>query len=130
MSGRPIAFILAGAIAVYLLILGQIGLELVRTGEPAAVGLGIAILVFPLLGAWVVWRELRFGFAMQRMAEARDAEAPAEFESARERVEQRPADWTAWFDLGIAYDAGGDRRRAREAMRHADGLFRSTSRPE
>ena len=30
-----------------------------------------------------------------------------------------PDDWRAWYRLGLAYDASGDRRRAREAVRRA-----------
>jgi Flp pilus assembly protein TadD len=37
-------------------------------------------------------------------------------------VEQDPASWRAWFRLGLAYDASGDRRRARGAIRRAIAL--------
>jgi len=34
-------------------------------------------------------------------------------------VEAHPDDWRAWYRLGLAYDASGDRRRARGAVRQA-----------
>lgn len=127
MNPRTFAWIMAGAVAVYLILLGQTAVRLVGTGEPAGVGLGLAVLVFPFVGAWVVWREMRFGYVLQRMARRYDtaAEAAPEitFEAARERVERQPEDWEAWFELGVAYDSAGDRRRAREAMREAAARF-------
>ena len=46
----------------------------------------------------------------------RDA-ADAAFPAYRAAVEAAPDDWRAWFRLGLAYDACGDRRRARKALR-------------
>jgi Flp pilus assembly protein TadD len=43
----------------------------------------------------------------------------AVFPSYRADVEADPGDWRAWYRLGLAYDASGDRRRAREAVRTA-----------
>jgi Flp pilus assembly protein TadD len=40
----------------------------------------------------------------------------------RAQVEERPDDWRSWFRLALAYDAAGDRTRAREAARHALAL--------
>ena len=37
----------------------------------------------------------------------------------RADVEAHPDDWRAWYRLGLAYDAAGDRRRARAAVRQA-----------
>ena len=43
----------------------------------------------------------------------------------RAAVEQTPDDWSAWFRLALAYDAAGDRRRARWATREAIRLERA-----
>jgi Flp pilus assembly protein TadD len=51
----------------------------------------------------------------------RDA-ADAAFPAYQAEVEQDPASWRAWFRLGLAYDASGDRRRARGAIRRAIAL--------
>jgi hypothetical protein len=101
--------------------------------------LGLAVLVLPLVGAWVVIAEVRFGLATQRLARRLDAEgAPPEpqlprhpsgrvdraaadelFVARRHAVEADPADWRQWYRLALAYDLAGDRRRARAAMRTA-----------
>lgn len=46
-------------------------------------------------------------------------DADALFPSYREAVEQAPDDWRAWFRLSVVYDAAGDRKRARDAVRTA-----------
>lgn len=127
MNPRVLAWVMAGAVAVYLVLLGQTALRLIGTGDVAGIGLGLAVLVFPFVGAWVVWREMRFGYVLQRMAqryEATDADPERlEFEAARDRARSEPDNWLAWFELGLAYDGAGDRRRAREAMRQAATLY-------
>lgn len=52
----------------------------------------------------------------------RDA-ADAEFQRMRDLVDQNPDNWRPWFNLATAYDAAGDRKRARESMRHAWDLY-------
>jgi Flp pilus assembly protein TadD len=39
------------------------------------------------------------------------------------RTEKSPDDWHSWFNLSLAYDAAGDSRRARAAMRKAVTLY-------
>jgi Flp pilus assembly protein TadD len=46
-------------------------------------------------------------------------DADAVFPAYRADAEEHPDDWRAWYRLGLAYDAAGDRRRAREAVRTA-----------
>ena len=104
--------------------------------------LGVALLVLPLLGLLLVWREIEFGRRTAVLAATLEAEgglpvddlprrpsgrvdrgaADAEFEQMREQAEARPDDWRSWFRLALAYDAAGDRTRAREAARHALAL--------
>ena len=48
--------------------------------------------------------------------------ADARFAEVRTRVEADPESWARWFELSVAYDAAGDRRRARSAMRQAIAL--------
>jgi len=40
----------------------------------------------------------------------------------RTRLEADPEVWERWLELSLAYDAAGDRRRARSAMRRAIAL--------
>lgn len=143
MTPRTWALVLVVAVAAYLLLAGARGVALITSGEVVPVGLGIAVLVIPFIGAWVVWREISFGYAMQRMGRQLVAEgdlpvddfertpsgrmvreeAERFFAAERERVEAQPDDWRSWYRLGLAYDAARDRRRAREAMRRARRLY-------
>lgn len=139
MSAKRVAVILAVVVGVYAALLGWRGVDLIATGEPAAVGLGIGVVVIPLVGAYLIWRELQFGSATERMAQelARDGALPVDdlprrpsgrvdrraadeaFERYRAEAEASPDDWRVWFRLATAYDAAGDRKRARAAMRTA-----------
>ncbi|MEB0307510.1 tetratricopeptide repeat protein, partial [Cryobacterium sp. 10I1] len=56
----------------------------------------------------------------------RDA-ADADFPQYRDAVDAAPEDWKAWFRLGLAYDAAGDRKRARGAIRTAITLERAAA---
>jgi len=142
MTARRWAWVITGALIAYLLLAGWRGVVLMASGTVAGVGLGIAVLVIPTIGAWLVWREIDFGFAMQRMGEelaasgdlpvddftrtpsgrivAEDAHRFLAVELAR--VEAHPQDWASWYRLGLALDAARDRRRARAAMREARRL--------
>jgi tetratricopeptide (TPR) repeat protein len=128
------------ALVVYFFLLGRIAMAFITSGEPAAIGLGLALLVFPLIGIWVMVSTLRAGLAHQRLARIvrdegmeldvsslprmpsgriqRDA-ADALFETVREELENDPDNWRRWYRLARAYDYAGDRGRARETMRKA-----------
>jgi cytochrome c-type biogenesis protein CcmH/NrfG len=134
-----IAFLCA-AMLVYLVLLGRIAVALIGSGRAAAVGLGLALLVMPVIGLWAMIATLRAGFVHQKLTRLiaedgleldagalprrpsgriqRDA-ADALFESVRTEVEGDPDDWRRWYRLARAYDYAGDRRRAREAMKRA-----------
>jgi hypothetical protein len=128
------------ALVVYFVLLGRIAMAFVTTGEPAAIGLGLALMIMPLIGAWVMVSTLRAGLAHQRLGRKagedgmeldvsslprmpsgrieRDA-ADALFEAVRQELEDDPDNWRRWYRLARAYDYAGDRGRAREAMRKA-----------
>jgi tetratricopeptide (TPR) repeat protein len=128
------------ALVVYFYMLGRIAMAFISSGSPAAVGLGLALLIFPLIGVWVMVSTLRAGLAHQRLARIvreegmeidvsslprmpsgriqRDA-ADALFETVRDELESDRDNWQRWYRLARAYDYAGDRSRAREAMRTA-----------
>jgi tetratricopeptide (TPR) repeat protein len=128
------------ALVVYFLLLGRIAMAFITTGEPAAIGLGLALMMLPLIGIWVMVSTLRAGLAHQRLARIikdegmeldvgslprmpsgrieRDA-ADALFEKVRDELENDPDNWRRWYRLARAYDYAGDRGRAREAMKKA-----------
>ena len=128
------------AMVVYFLLLGRIAWAFITSGSGAAIGLGVAILVMPLIGIWVMVSTLQAGFAHQRLARlAREggmdldvSELPTDAvrpDSARRRRRtvrdrarrggERPDNWLRWYRLARAYDYAGDRSRAREAMKKA-----------
>jgi cytochrome c-type biogenesis protein CcmH/NrfG len=128
------------ALIVYFVLLGRIAMAFVTTGEPAAVGLGLALMALPLIGLWAMLSTLRAGLTHQRLARIvreegleldvsalprmpsgriqRDA-ADALFERVRSELENDPDNWRRWYRLARAYDYAGDRSRAREAMKKA-----------
>lgn len=143
MNAKWVALGLTAAVVFYLVTLGRRGFALLDSGEPGAVALGVGVLLVPVLVAWAIWRELRFGMATERMARqlADEGGLPTEvlerssrgrpersaadalFARYRQAAEASPQDWRAWFRLAWAYDIAGDRRRARAAMRHAVSLY-------
>ncbi|AFC55121.1 MULTISPECIES: membrane protein [Mycobacterium] len=131
------------ALLVYFALLGRVAVAMIASGRAAAVGLGLAVLVMPVIGLWAMVATLRAGLAHQRLARLiaadgmeldtsdlprrpsgriqRDA-ADALFATVRTEVEDHPDDWRRWYRLARAYDYAGDRRRAREAMKTAVNL--------
>lgn len=141
------AFVLAIAAAIYAVFVLWRAWSLFESGDPIAIALGAAIIAIPILGLWMIYREVRFGFGMQAMGRAlatsgelplddlpktpsgradRDA-ADARFAVRQVEVEQHPQDWRAWYRLALAYDDARDRKRARGAMRQALALFSGSS---
>lgn len=111
--------------------------------EPVAKVIGAAALVLPLLGVWILIRELLFGARTQRMARILEKEgllpeddlprtpsgrivkaaADEAFVDYRAEAEANPASWRSLHRLALAYDAAGDRRNARTVMKRAIDLF-------
>src|ERR1700754_2427626 len=115
-----IAF-LSAAILVYFALLGRLAIAMIASGRAAAVGLGLAVLLMPVIGLWAMIATLRAGFAHQKLARLiaedgmeldtstlpqrpsgrieRDA-ADALFATVRTEVEGDPDDWRRWDRLG------------------------------
>lgn len=147
MSTRIGVAVMAVMLAVYILLVAQRAWAMLTSGEAVAVAMGAALLLLPVLGAWGLWRELRFGVRAQALGRRLEAEgglpeeqldlrasgrpdraqADALFPAYRDDVQQHPDDWRAWFRLGLAYDGAGDRTRARQAVRKAIALERAAS---
>jgi hypothetical protein len=145
MTGRTlytqllIAFLCVAMLG-YFVLLGRLAFTMIGSGRPAAVGLGAALLIMPVIGLWAMIATLRAGFAHQRLARLIAADgmeldtsdlprrpsgriereaADALFATVRTEVQADPDDWRRWYRLARAYDYAGDRRRAREAMKAA-----------
>ena len=140
MTGAKIGAVVMSALGImYIALLGQQGYLFFIQENPVAKSMGVAILVLPLVGFWGIFRELRFGLAVEKLGKILDtekgwpifefslkpsgravkAEALLEFEKYREEANADPENWRKWFALGLIYDACGDRKRARMAMRKA-----------
>jgi hypothetical protein len=136
---------MAALLLLYLVLVGVRAVAFVGTGQPLGIGIGVALIVLPVLGAWALVRELLFGLRSARLVRTLGAEgglppddlprrpsgridraaADASFDGYREEAARNPDDWRAWLRLALAYDASGDRRRARAAVRRAIALSRA-----
>lgn len=145
MSARIGVAVMAVLLALYIALVGQRAWLLLVSGDPVGVGLGIALVVLPVIAVWALARELWFGVRAQQLGRRLEADGAlpqdevtllpsgrvaradgdAVFPAYRADVESHPDDWRAWYRLGLAYDAAGDRRRAREAVRTAIRLERA-----
>jgi cytochrome c-type biogenesis protein CcmH/NrfG len=141
-TGKRMAVLMAVLLGAYLFFSASRALDFIRAGGAVPILLGVAILALPVIGLWALAREWQFGQATQRLghelAERGElpvddlprrpsgrperAAADARFAEVRARVEEDPESWERWFELATAYDAAGDRKRARQAMRRAIGL--------
>ena len=148
MRTKVAGLIMAALLVLYLVVVAQYALLLIGTDDGVARAMGIALLVLPLVGAWALAVELIFAFRAERLLGVLRTEgglpvddlprlpsgrpdpeaADKQFPLYQAAAEAEPRSWRAWFRLSLAYDASGDRKRARWAMREAIGLSRSTPR--
>jgi hypothetical protein len=139
------AIVMTGLLGVYLTLVGERSISLVNSDQPVAVAIGSLMLFLPLVAAWGIFLELRFGLRIEKLGNVLKNEnawprfdfefrpsgrptkesAEAIFGKYREAVEKDSANWKTWFALGLAYDAAGDRARARKAMRTAIAISRN-----
>ena len=128
----------------WLVVALQRSVILLTDPDLVAKALGVAYLLLPLIGGWAMIRELLFGMQTSKMANELDSEgglpiddlprtpagrivraaADARFPEYQAEVEADPDNWRGWFRLSCAYDAAGDRTRARRSMRTAAKLHR------
>ncbi|GAA1468622.1 tetratricopeptide repeat protein [Microbacterium thalassium] len=147
MSARIGVAVMAVLLVLYIALVGQRAWLLLISGDTVGVLMGAALVVLPLVALWGLGRELWFGVRADQLGRRLEAEGglPAEvvslrpsgrvvredadalFGSYRDAVEQHPDDWASWYRLGLVYDAAGDRRRAREAVRKAIRLESASS---
>lgn len=126
-------------LVLYFVFVGIRAVALLASGSIIPILMGIAMLVLPIIGVWALLRELQFGRESTRLAdrlaeegrlpdEPVDAlpsgrpdrlQAEAAFPRYQAETEADPTGWQSWMRLGIVYDACGDRKRARAAIRQA-----------
>lgn len=131
------------AVVFYFVRLGGLAVAFIADGKPAGIALGVAMLLLPIVGAWILWATLQAAFAHQRLAkriheEGREVDtsqlprrpsgrierpaADALFAEIKAEWEADPDNWRSSYRLARAYDYAGDRTRARETMRRAVAL--------
>ena len=140
-------FIMSAMLVLYFVLAGYRGFALLASSSLIAVLMGVAMIVLPLIGVWALWRELQFGRHATRLADRLETEgnmpadevetlpsgkatreaADAIFPKYRAEAEARPDAWESWMRLGVVYDAAGDRKRARAAIRQAIKLERAAA---
>ena len=143
MRTRVAVVVMAALLVLYLVFALRYGLLLIGVGQPIGIAIGVALLVFPVIAAGALVAELVFTVRADRLGQRLETEGglPEEelpvlpsgridraaadevFPAYQAAVEADPENWRTWYRLGLAYDASGDRRRARWAMRQA--LIRS-----
>ncbi|MEU9077527.1 hypothetical protein ACFYUY_36475 [Kitasatospora sp. NPDC004745] len=139
MTSRTGFFVLSGVLLLVALICVGEGVQLVATGKPLGIGIGVCAFVIPVIGVWFLRQTVRFGRASELLARQLEAEgglpvdelvrtgggridrasADAVFARRRTEAEASPADWRVWFRLAVAYADAGDTPRARKTMQHA-----------
>lgn len=139
MSARVGVAVMAGLLGLYIVLVGQRAWLLLLSGDTVGILMGAALIVLPLVALWALGRELWFGVRAESLGKRLESEgalpseevavrpsgrverseADALFPAYRAEAEAHPDDWRSWYRLGLAYDAAGDRRRAREAVRRA-----------
>lgn len=143
MKPKAVIAVMVVVLVFYAVLLGAKGVAFIASGEPAAVVLGIGVLILPVVGLGLVWREIVFGRRSAELASALEAEgglplddlprrpsgrvdrtaADEAFGVRQAEVESAPERWQAWYRLALAYDDAGDRTRARAAVRRAIALY-------
>lgn len=146
MNARTAAFVLAAVLLVYFVFAGARAYTMISSGLPVFVLLGLSILILPVLGMLLLYDQLRFGVATERLARRLDDEgtlpdvthlprkpsgrverdaADAWFDEKQAELDADPENWRNWYAVAEAYDLAGDRNRGRKAMRKAIDLERN-----
>lgn len=142
MRGFASAALMGVLLALYVALVGVRAVAFLASGRPVGVAIGAALAVVAVLGVVALVLEFRFGWRSTRLVRRLAAEgglpsdelprrpsgrvdrsaADAVFGRYRDETLATPDEWRAWLRLGLAYDASGDRRRARAAVRRAISL--------
>lgn len=141
------ALLLSGITLIYLFLMTNQAITLIQVDNLVAKIMGFALFGLPAVGVWSIIRELKFGVQVESLAkrvrdegtwpefdlELRPSGRPVRASAAKvfaqfaAVAEQNPDDWHNWFNLSLAYDASGDSRRARAAMRTALSLAKTAA---
>jgi len=141
-SAKVGALVMTALVIMYLVLVAERSYALIVSSDPIGIAIGSIMLFLPAVAFWAIFMELRFGLRIEKLGKilmeqkawpsfpfelrpsGRPTKASAEavFDTYRQQVEADERNWKAWFALGLAYDAAGDRARARKSMREAISL--------
>lgn len=135
MSAKIWALVMTALAVIYVVLLGQKAVLLILDDSWVAKAMGLALMVLPIVAAWAILTEVKFGIDAERLAKtnslpelqlelrpsgrATKDSAQVEFERIKALVSQDLENWELWFRLGECYDASGDRKLARKSIRKA-----------
>jgi cytochrome c-type biogenesis protein CcmH/NrfG len=139
MIARVTYFVVSAALLLGFVVIAVTGGQLIATGNPLGVGIGVSAEVLVALGCWFLWKTYRFGRRSGQLARELEAEgglpvdelersaggridrdsADQVFARRQAETEASPEDWRAWFRLAVAYADARDTPRARKAMQRA-----------
>ena len=145
---RTTAVLLVGVAGLLVVYMAVRAADLIATGELTGILLGIGVLLLVVVGAVLLYGEVRFGLDSERLGRRLADEgglpalpddvprrpsgrltpeaADALFQERKAEVEAAPDDWRAWFRLGTAYGDAGDTSQGRRAVRRAVRLERES----
>lgn len=141
-SAKSGALVMTGLVIMYLVLVAERSFALIASADSIAVAIGSGMLILPAVALWGIFMELRFGLRIEKLGnqlqqedawpvfpfELRPSGRPTKesaeqvFNTFSKQVEDDESNWRNWFALGLAYDAAGDRARARKSMRQAISL--------
>ena len=87
MTGKRMALLMAVLLGAYLFFSASRAIDFIQAGGIIPIMLGVAILAFPVIGLWVLWREWQFGRATEELGH----ELAARGELPRRRPPRRPS---------------------------------------
>lgn len=132
-------------LAIFAWLAGTRIVALISTGEPLAVGIGLAVGLVLIAIFYGIVKEWLMATTVSKMAKELAslgklpvddlprspggridrAIADERFNELRKVVEADDSNWANWYNLAFGYDAAGDRKRARGALREAARLYRA-----
>ena len=131
---KRISLILTAILLVYLGFTILRGIDFLQVDDPAVQALGIAVLVLPILGAILIYREIKFGKLSYLMGQTisedylpaidlSETQKRDYLDKAIERAKAQMQSWQAWYSVALAYDLLKERKLAREAMKYSVELY-------
>lgn len=135
---KRISLILTAILLVYLGFTVLRGLDFLSVDDPAVQALGIAVLILPILGAILIYREIKFGKLSYLMGQTisdnylptndlTDEQKRDYLDLAIERAKSQMGNWQAWYSVALAYDLLKERKLAREAMKYSVELYQDAN---